>query len=132
MTAIKYAAFAIIATLFNLASQFFIFSVYNGSYALYLAMLIGTIAGLISKYILDKKYIFYHIPHGKKDEAKKFFLYSFMGIFTTAIFWITEIVFDRLLQHESAKYFGAAIGLGMGYLLKYSLDKKYVFVERQA
>jgi len=130
MIAIKYAVFAAIATLFNLTFQFFSFTIYDDLYSLYIAMLIGTLAGLVCKYILDKKYIFYHIPKNKKDDAKKFILYSFMGVFTTVIFWTTEIIFDTFSQHHAAKYIGAAIGLGIGYVLKYSLDKKYVFIEK--
>lgn len=95
--------------------------------ALYVAMFIGTLAGLIVKYILDKKYIFFHTPKSKKDDGKKFILYSLMGVFTTFIFWGFEIGFDYAFSDENAKYFGAIIGLCIGYITKYFLDKKYVF-----
>jgi putative flippase GtrA len=94
-------------------------------------MFIGTLAGLVAKYILDKKYIFYHTPQNKTDDAKKFILYSFMGIFTTIIFWGTEIAFNALFQSPNAKYLGATIGLSIGYIIKYFLDKKYVFIQQQ-
>jgi len=94
-------------------------------------MFFGTLAGLVAKYILDKKYIFYHTPKDKKDDAKKFVLYSFMGIFTTIIFWGTEITFDALLENPNAKYIGAVIGLSIGYIIKYFLDKKYVFIYKE-
>lgn len=129
MIVFKYAVFAIISTLFNLLFQYLSFLVYSDFWALYLAMLVGTLAGLISKYILDKKYIFYHITKDKKDDAKKFILYSFTGVFTTIIFWVTEIVFDILFVNNRAKYIGAVTGLSIGYVIKYSLDKKYVFRE---
>jgi len=93
-----------------------------------MAMFIGTLAGLVAKYILDKKYIFYHTPKDKSDDAKKFMLYSFMGGFTTIIFWGTEIAFDYFLASPNAKYLGAVIGLSIGYVIKYFLDKKYVFI----
>ena len=67
-------------------------------------MFMGTLAGLVAKYILDKKFIFYHIPTDKKDDVKKFALYSLMGVFTTIIFWGTEIAFDALSQNPNAKY----------------------------
>ncbi len=130
MIAIKYSLFAAISTLLNLLFQYLSFLVYVGVGSLYVAMFIGTLAGLVSKYILDKKYIFYHTPKDKKDDAQKFMLYTFMGVFTTMIFWGTEIGFDAFFDHEYAKYAGAVIGLGIGYIIKYSLDKKYVFVER--
>jgi putative flippase GtrA len=90
-------------------------------------MFAGTAAGLISKYILDKKYIFFHIPKNKKDDGKKFFLYSLMGVFTTFIFWGFEIGFDTIFENENAKYLGAIIGLSIGYIVKYHLDKRFVF-----
>lgn len=94
-------------------------------------MFLGTLAGLGSKYILDKKFIFYHTPKDKKDDAKKFALYSLMGVFTTIIFWGTEITFDLLFQDPNSKYLGAIIGLSIGYIIKYYLDKKYVFTNKE-
>jgi putative flippase GtrA len=131
MIAIKYAIFAAIATLFNLLFQYFSFLVYIGFGSLYVAMLFGTLAGLVAKYILDKKFIFYHIPTDKKDNTKKFALYSLMGVFTTIIFWGVEIAFDTLSQDPNAKYLGAVIGLSIGYVIKYFLDKKYVFIYKE-
>lgn len=129
MIAIKYTLFAIISTILNLLFQYLSFFAYAGLGSLYIAMLVGTIAGLVSKYLLDKKYIFYHTPKNKTDDAKKFMLYTLLGGFTTAIFWGTEIAFDAIFKNESAKYIGAVIGLGIGYFIKYFLDKKYVFKE---
>jgi len=131
MIALKYTIFAIISTLFNLLFQYLSFLVYEGFASLYLAMLIGTLAGLVVKYILDKKFIFYHKVENKKDDAKKFALYSLMGVFTTIIFWGTEIAFDALSSNEDAKYLGAIIGLSIGYIIKYFLDKKFVFIDKE-
>lgn len=131
MIAIKYSIFATISTLFNLLFQYLSFLVYSGLGSLYLAMFIGTLAGLVIKYILDKNFIFYHVVEDKKDDAKKFALYSLMGVFTTIIFWGTEIAFDTLFQDPNAKYLGAVIGLSIGYIIKYFLDKKYVFIHKK-
>jgi len=128
MLILKYILFAIVSTLFNLLFQYLSFLFYSQTAALYIAMLIGTLAGLIAKYILDKKFIFYHTPTDKKDDVKKFALYSFMGVFTTMIFWGTEITFDYLYSHPNSKYIGATIGLTIGYVIKYFLDKKFVFI----
>jgi len=128
MIAIKYTIFAVISTLFNLLFQYFSFLVYTGFGSLYVAMLLGTLAGLMVKYTLDKKFIFYRTLTDKKDNTKKFALYSLTGIFTTIIFWGTEIAFDILSQDTKAKYLGAFIGLSIGYVIKYFLDKKYVFI----
>lgn len=130
MIAFKYFLFSLLATGINLLFQFFSFEVYNAVGSLYVAMIIGTIAGLICKYILDKKFIFYHTPKDKTDDAKKFFLYTLMGGFTTVIFWGTEMTFDYCFTSQYAKYAGGALGLSIGYIIKYHLDKKYVFTDK--
>lgn len=127
MIAIRYAIFALLSTIVNILFQYLSFLVYEGFLSLYVAMFIGTIAGLVLKYVLDKKYIFYHTPKSKKDDGKKFFLYSLMGVFTTFIFWAFEIGFDYMYESENAKYVGGVLGLSIGYVVKYFLDKKYVF-----
>lgn len=131
MIAIKYSIFAAISTLFNLLFQYFSFELYSGFGSLYIAMFIGTLAGLVVKYVLDKKFIFYHEIKGKKDDAKKFALYSLMGVFTTIIFWGTEIAFHALSSDPNAKYLGVVIGLSIGYVIKYFLDKKFVFIHKE-
>ena len=124
---IKYIVFAIIAILLNLLVQYISFSLYSGFLDLYISMFFGTLIGLILKYLLDKKYIFYHKSKNKKDDGKKFFLYSLMGVVTTFIFWGFEITFDMIFENENAKFVGAIIGLVIGYIIKYFLDKKFVF-----
>ena len=127
MLVIKYTLFAVISTFFNLLFQYFVFLLYSGFGSLYIAMFFGTLAGLIVKYILDKKMIFYHKVENNKDDAKKFALYSLMGVFTTVIFWGVEMAFHYLIPDPNSKYLGAVIGLSIGYVIKYFLDKKYVF-----
>ena len=129
MIAAKYALFAGISTLLNLAAQYLSFGLYVGVGSLYIAMFFGTLAGLLSKYILDKKFIFYHTPTSRMDDTRKFLMYSMMGIFTTIPFFATEMFFDYFFGHEGAKYLGAVIGLSIGYVTKYFLDKKFVFRE---
>ena len=127
MIAFRYVLFAIISTIVNLGFQYLSFLVYSGFLALYVAMFVGTLAGLILKYVLDKKYIFFHETKSKKEDGKKFLLYSLMGVFTTFIFWGFEIGFDYLFEDKNAKYLGGLIGLAIGYVVKYNLDKKFVF-----
>ena len=131
MLVIRYSIFAGISTLFNLLFQYLSFLAYAGFGALYLAMFIGTLAGLVVKYVLDKKFIFYHEVKDTKDDAKKFALYSLMGVFTTTIFWAMEITFNTFSSNHNAKYLGAVIGLSIGYIIKYFLDKKYVFIHKE-
>lgn len=128
--AVKYIIFAIVSTMVNLFSQYISFAIYKGFLDLYVAMFFGTLAGLVLKYILDKKFIFYHKVKNKKDDGKKFILYSLMGVFTTFIFWGFEIGFYHLFENDNAKYIGAMIGLSIGYIVKYFLDKKFVFIHK--
>ena len=100
MLVIKYSLFAVISTIFNLATQYISLHLYAEYGALYVAMLMGTLAGLFTKYVLDKKFIFYHTPKDKSDDAKKFALYTFMGVFTTIIFWGTELGFDLFFRRK--------------------------------
>ena len=124
---LKYSLFALIATIINLFTQFISLAIYSQDFSLYIAMFFGTLTGLIAKYILDKKYIFYYVVKDKKEDSQKFILYSIMGVFTTLIFWGFEIGFDYIFDSEIAKYIGAIIGLSIGYVTKYFLDKKFVF-----
>ena len=124
---LKYSFFALIATIINLFTQFISLAIYSQNFSLYIAMFLGTLTGLITKYILDKKYIFYYVVKDKKEDSQKFILYSIMGVFTTLIFWGFEIGFDYIFDSEIAKYIGAIIGLSIGYITKYFLDKKFVF-----
>ena len=50
-----------------------------------------------------------------------------MGIFSTIIFWGTEYIFWIIWRQENMRELGAILGLIIGYIIKYKLDKKYVF-----
>ena len=49
------------------------------------------------------------------------------SVFTTFIFWGFEYVFDVLGQGSNWRYVGAVIGLVIGYRVKYTLDRDFVF-----
>ena len=122
----KYILFCLVAIFVNLISQrIFLELIFEDNYII--ALLFGTLTGLISKYILDKNYIFKDFDHSIKNNSKKFTLYSFNGVFTTAIFWGTESIFYYVYTTTFARELGAIIGLSIGYFFKYKLDKKYVF-----
>jgi len=55
-----------------------------------------------------------------------------MGVFTTVIFWGFEIGFNYIFTNPQAKYVGAIVGLSIGYIIKYFLDKKFVFTEKKS
>jgi len=125
--AIKYSMFAAVSIAANLFSQYLGFLAYSGPLALYFGMFLGTFVGLVTKYVLDKKFIFGFQAESRLHDAKHFAYYTLTGGFTTAIFWASEIGFDAAFDGDAAKYVGAAIGLTVGYSCKYFLDSKFVF-----
>ena len=90
-------------------------------------MIVGTGSGLVFKYVLDKFFVFNQETGTATEEGKAFFIYTFLGLFTTLIFWGVEAGFDHFLKTPEAKYIGGLIGLAIGYIIKYFLDKRFVF-----
>ena len=126
-TALLYAFFALIATGVNLLTQWPFFAWVVEPWNLYAALFAGTLTGLVTKYALDKRWIFYYTAPSRRDDLMRFVLYSLMGVMTTAVFWGTEIAFFYLFDFSGAHYVGGAIGLSVGYTVKYLLDRRYVF-----
>lgn len=127
---ILYVIFAIIATLTNLLAQEITTQVYSGIFQFGISVAAGTVVGLIVKYLLDKKYIFNYHTSNQSQDARTFIVYAAMGVVTTLIFWSMEFLFDTWFETRFMRYTGAVIGLAIGYLTKYQLDKRFVFVER--
>lgn len=124
---LRYAAFASTATLINLLTQELSLQFYQGVYCIYVSILAGTLTGLISKYWFDKRFIFAYQSQSVGEDVHKFVLYSLTGVFTTILFWGFELGFHFWLGTRLARYSGAVIGLTLGYVVKYQLDKRYVF-----
>lgn len=124
---LTYGIFALIATATNIAAQDLTLRVYDGAYALGLSLIVGTGVGLLVKYVLDKRYIFQFHAKNAVHDGRIFVLYSTMGLATTLIFWGFELGFHVLFQTDAMRYLGGIIGLSIGYLAKYHLDKRYVF-----
>ena len=129
--AITYIVFAIIATIANIAAQDITVRIYAGVYSIILSVVAGTAAGLVIKYILDKRYIFRFQTQNITHNSKLFVLYTLMGIVTTVIFWFFEFGFNHFFQTKQMRYFGGVIGLAIGYIVKYRLDKRFVFLHKR-
>lgn len=125
--AFLYTLFAVIAGGANLACQWIELRIYSGPWSLMLAMAFGTGAGLVTKYLLDKRWIFNDRTSGLATHVRKFSLYTLMGVVTTAIFWGLELLFDALTPDGRLRFVGATIGLVIGYVMKYRLDRRFVF-----
>ena len=125
--AMLYTAFAIVATLCNILAQDICNYLYSGGFSILLSIIMGTGFGLVVKYILDKKYIFRYKKATAEHNRHIFFLYAIMGIFTTFIFWGFEFGFHYIFETKEMRYLGGILGLMIGYICKYYLDKRYVF-----
>lgn len=125
-----YVIFAVLATAVNLLTQEGITYINNGIFELEASIFGGTITGLIVKYTLDKKYIFNFVAENQAKNLMTFLIYGSMGIVTTLVFWVSEYTFDLIFETKTMRYVGAIIGLSIGYVAKYHLDKKFVFIGR--
>lgn len=128
--ALHYAGFAILATIANLGTQSLLLGIDDGVWAYYAALACGTGAGLVLKYALDKIWIFADPGRDIVTNAQQFSLYSLMGVVTTLIFWTVETTFWLAWGTHEARVAGALLGLGIGYCVKYHLDRRFVFAGR--
>ncbi len=119
--------FAVIATFANLLTQRLILSINSSILFYFIAIFLGTLIGLLIKFFLDKRWVFFHKSIGIISQARTFSLYSSMGIFTTIIFWVTETIFWLIWKDEVMREIGALLGLSIGYIVKYKLDLRFVF-----
>jgi putative flippase GtrA len=128
---LRYAFFAVLATMTNLAMQRVVLSINDTGLGFAVAVGVGTIVGLVIKYFLDKRWIFYDTGSGLKAHGQKFSLYTYMGVITTCIFWGTETAFWLIWQTDTMRELGAVLGLTFGYVAKYNLDRRFVFIDAQ-
>ncbi|MCC7225546.1 MAG: GtrA family protein [Burkholderiaceae bacterium] len=125
--AVTYTILAVIASLANFAAQDLVTTFYGGPFNIAISVVLGTGVGLIVKYVLDKRYIFRFKARDAAHDGKTFILYTIMGLATTFIFWGFEFGFQAVFATKEMRYLGGALGLAIGYVTKYLLDKRYVF-----
>lgn len=166
--AVRYAGFAVLAMLCNLATQRLVLAALrkgeavafgwapdlldwvlhdvlevvragggwraelSGPMALAIAIACGTGAGLVLKYLLDKRWIFHDRSRGAAAHAKRFSLYALIGLLTTTLFWGAEAAAWAIWRSNVARETGAALGLIVGYVVKYHLDRRFVFSSSDA
>lgn len=125
----RYALFAVIATVANLGIQRLVMRLGEQTPVFLAAVVLGTLVGLVIKYALDKRWIFFDAGTGLKQHGRKFGLYTAMGLVTTAIFWGAESAFWFIWHTEVMRELGAVLGLAVGYAVKYWLDRRFVFTD---
>lgn len=130
---LRYGAFAVIAVLANLSAQRLVLAGAEtvGGLRFAAALFVGTAVGLVVKYLLDKRWIFYDRTAGLRAQGAQFGLYALMGVATTAIFWVSETAAWMIWGTDLAREVGAVAGLTVGYVTKYLLDRRFVFRNAQ-
>ena len=129
--AVTYATFSILAIMANIGTQELTLWDESSSLNVFISVMAGTGVGLVIKYLLDKRYIFFFYVRNAMHEGRIFTLYTLMGLVTTLIFWGFEFSFYYFFEEKVMRYLGGIIGLTLGYLMKYQLDKRYVFCARE-
>jgi len=99
-----------------------------GKSALYwIALAAGTAGGFLLKYALDKKFVFRFRAASPGRGAITLVRYGLTAVVTTVVFWSVQWLFAVGFSWEGAKYVGGSVGLTAGYILKYFLDRRFVF-----
>lgn len=123
--ALLYALCCAVAIVVNIGTQDFALRFWPSG--IWFSIMAGTGAGLIVKYILDKRLIFRFTARNVGHDSRTFVLYTLMGVVTTAIFWGFEYGFWQVFGTAQMRYLGGVAGLVLGYIAKYHLDKQFVF-----
>lgn len=124
---LRYGLFAVIAYLANLGMQELVLRLFGrADLMVALAVGAGTGVGLVVKYPLDRRWIFADLS---PDIGQQFALYTLMAIATTAIFWGMVALFWAIWGTDLARILGTSLGLSIGYVTKFWLDRRYVFTD---
>lgn len=130
MLVLRYASFAGVPKIANIANRHVVlrFGETGGRFA---AALGGPgIVDLAIIYLLDRRRIFYGVETDVKHYSREFSLYLVLALITTAIFWRTETAFWLIWQTNFTAKLGAVLGLLVGCVVKYDLDRRFVFTDR--
>lgn len=125
---LRYVLAAVVSILANLLTQEATSQAFPLQ-PLMVAIVAGTLVGFGVKHVCDKLWTFregYTTPLG---EARRITLSGLFSVMTTLIFWGFELGFYAIWQTDTAKYSGAVLGLTIGYVIKYALDRRHVFRE---
>ncbi|APX14041.1 GtrA family protein [Tateyamaria omphalii] len=125
---VRYAVTAVLSVLANLLAQEATVQGLPTAH-LMVSIIVGTLVGFFMKYVIDKTWTFREAYTSPKGEAQRITLSGLFSVATTLIFWSFELGFYTIWQTDFAKYLGAVIGLSIGYVLKFWLDRRHVFRE---
>ncbi|WP_179378341.1 GtrA family protein [Jannaschia marina] len=125
---VRYAVSAIVSVIANLLAQEATVTAAPDAH-LMVSIVVGTIIGFLIKYVVDKIWTFRERYTTAYGEAQRITMSGLFSVLTTLIFWAFELGFHAVWQTDFAKYLGAVIGLSIGYVLKFWLDRRHVFRE---
>lgn len=125
--ATRYAAFALFSTAVNWAMQLAILRTIPGRFSIYAALFVGTGAGFVVKYLLDKNYIFQHASANRTQEAWVLALYLGTSIVMTAFYLVSQAVIFFVYGEGVVYYASGTAVLLLGYAIKFALDGRFVF-----
>jgi len=124
---VSYAGFAALAAAVNLGTQRLLLGQSESPLRFAVALVAGTLAGMAVKYVLDSRWIFHAAPADAATHGKRIGRYAGTSVITTLVFWGTEAAFFAVSPTQASREAGALLGLAMGYVLKYKLDRRLVF-----
>lgn len=120
--------FAAISIVLNVASQIVTVAILpRHEIVILFSIGVGTTVGLVTKYLLDKFVIYKQSVGSNEREFKKALIYTASGGGTTLLFWIIEYGFHLATHSDFWRYFGAVLGLTIGYTIKFFVDRILVF-----
>ena len=116
-----YFLFAFLSSIVNLIGQHIFLNYFEN---LFLAVVCGSAAALIFKYVLDSSIVF---EGNREINLKTFLTYAFIGACITPIIWIVEVTFLNIFGTVFMRDVGALLGIALAYYIKFEIDKRYVF-----
>ena len=80
-----------------------------------IVMVLATGLVLPLKYSIERRVIFEFQPASLLHDAKLFYLYTMVSVFTVLIFWYTEYASHLIFRAEAMRYVGGAVGLAISF-----------------
>lgn len=124
-----YVLFAGAAVGLNVLVQRLVFAVYHGPQTIVVAMVVGAGVALTAKYFLDRKWVL-GVRHAADEE--EIIKYAMAGATITLVFFAFQYTIWIFYQTDLARDIGIVLGMAVGYLIKFLIDRKFVFVESRS
>lgn len=140
-----YILFAVISVVLNMLIQLTVYnlltltgldllyiSIYkNIDILTFIKMGTATVGAFVFKFFVDKLFIFKDRTENISAGLLQVIIYGLFAVFTTAIFYASQLSFKLLFVFDYSEYIGGALGLTLGYTVKFLLDRKYVFNRKE-